>query len=179
MAGSVSLPSLGPHARTPSLTHALVIATMHLAAHHPHQVRLIWLYDLHLLCGRLTPQEFAAVVDVVRSRGLAAVCATGLHAARRWFETPVPDEILAALDAVDAATEEPARYLAGSAGKLATLMSDLRVLPWRARARLLYEHAFPPAEFMLRSYHRSRRTWLPALYVHRMITGGLRWLRQA
>ncbi len=180
MAGSVALPALGPRARTLSAAHALVIATVHLAAHHTHQLRLIWLYDLHLLCGRLTFPEFAAVVELARSRGLATVCATGLHAARRWFDTRVPDEILAALDAVDAATEEPARYLAGSAGKLATLKSDLRVLPsWRARARLLYEHAFPPADFMLRSYHRSRRTWLPALYVHRMITGGLRWLRQA
>jgi Uncharacterised nucleotidyltransferase len=180
IAGSVALPALGPHARTLSAAHALVIATVHLAAHHTHQLRLIWLYDLHLLCGRLTLPQFAVVTEFVRSRGLATVCAAGLHAARRWFDTRVPDEILADLDAVDAATEEPARYLAGSAGKLATLMSDLRVLPsWRARARLLYEHAFPPADFMLRSYHRSRRTWLPALYVHRMITGGWRWLRQA
>lgn len=133
-AGSVALPALGPSARTLSDPHALVIATVHLAAHHTHQLRLIWLYDLHLLCVRLSPTQFAAVVDLVRSRGLATVCATGLHAARRWFATPVPDEIFAALDAVDAATEAPARYLTGPAGKLATLMSDLRALPsWQAR----------------------------------------------
>ncbi len=81
MAESVALPALGPHARTLSAPHALVIATVHLAAHHTHQLRLIWLYDLHVLCGRLTLPEFAAVVELVRSRGLATVCATGLHAA--------------------------------------------------------------------------------------------------
>jgi hypothetical protein len=179
-AASTPLAALGPHARTLSDVHALVVATVHLAAHHTHQVRLIWLYDLHLLCRRLTPQQFGEVVALVKARGLATVCANSLHLARRWFDTPVPAESLAALDAVDATTEEPARYAAGSAGRLATLMSDLRVLPsWRARGRLLYEHAFPPADFMLRSYRRSRRTWLPALYIHRMITGGWRWLRQA
>ncbi len=87
MAESVALPALGPHARTLSAPHALVIATVHLAAHHTHQLRLIWLYDLHVLCGRLTLPQFAAVVELVRSRGLATVCATGLHAARRWFDT--------------------------------------------------------------------------------------------
>jgi len=178
-ATSVALPALGPHARTPAPPFALLIAALHLAAHHAHDVRLIWLYDLHLLCGRMRPDEFEQAVSFAKERRLAAVCARGLHLARRWFDTQVPEGVLAALDAVDAQSEESARFVAGSVGKLGTLISDLRTLPtWRARARLLYEHAFPPADYMLRSYRTSRRTWLPALYIHRMVTGGWRWLRQ-
>jgi len=179
-ASAVALPALGQHARTPAPALALMVAAVHLAAHHAHHVRLIWLYDLHLLCSRMRPDEFDQVVPLAKARGLATVCSRGLHLARRWFDTTVPATVLAELDAVDAQSEEPARYVAGSVGKLGTLVSDLRTLPtWRARAELLYEHAFPPADYMLRSYRRSRRTWLPALYIHRMITGGWRWLRQA
>jgi hypothetical protein len=177
---SVPLPALGPHARTPSPPYTLLIATLHLAAHHANDVRLIWLYDLHLLCGRMGPAEFEQVVSLAKARGLAAVCARALHLSGRWFDTQVPEGALGALDAVDAQSEEPARYVAGSVGKLGTLVSDLRTLPtWSTRARLLCEHAFPPADYMLRSYRTSRRTWLPALYIHRMVTGGWRWLRQA
>jgi hypothetical protein len=177
---AVPLPALGPHARTPGDPHAVLVAALHLAAHHAHHVRLIWLYDLDLLCRRMSADALGEVAAMARERGLASVCARGLHLARRWFDTPVPAGVLAALDAVDARSEKPARYVAGSVGKLGTLISDLRTLPtWGARARLLYEHAFPPAEYMLRSYRTSRRSWLPALYLHRMVTGGWRWLRQA
>jgi hypothetical protein len=179
-ASAVPLPALGPYARTPDGPHALLVAAMHLAAHHAHHVRLIWLYDLHLLCSRMSGDSLRQMAAMARDRGLASVCARGLHLARRWFDTPVPAGVLAELDAVDARSEAPARYVAGSVGKLGTLASDLRTLPsWGARARLLYEHAFPPAEYMLRSYRTSRRSWLPALYLHRMVTGGWRWLRQA
>lgn len=179
-ASAVPLPALGPYARTPDGPHALLVAAMHLAAHHAHHVRLIWLYDLHLLCSRTSGDALRQMAAVARDRGLASVCARGLHLARAWFDTPVPDGVLAELDAVDARSEAPARYVAGSVGKLGTLASDLRTLPsWGARARLLYEHAFPPAEYMLRSYRTSRRSWLPALYLHRLVTGGWRWLRQA
>lgn len=178
-ASAAALPALGPRARTPAPALAMMVAAVHLAAHHAHHVRLIWLYDLHLLCSRMRPDEFDQVVPLAKARGLATVCSRGLHLARRWFDTSVPASVLAELDAVDARSEEPARYVAGSVGKLGTLVSDLRTLPtWRARAELLYEHAFPPADYMLRSYRRSRRTWLPALYIHRMIAGGWRWLRQ-
>lgn len=180
IASAVPLPALGPYARTPDGPHAMLVAAVHLAAHHAHHVRLIWLYDLHLLCSRMDGDALGRMAALARALGLAAVCAGGLHLARRWFDTPVPAGVLAELDAVDAQSEEPARYVAGSVGKLGTLVSDLRTLPsWGARVRLIYEHAFPPAEYMLRSYRTSRRGWLPALYLHRMVTGGWRWLRQA
>ncbi len=179
-ASAIGVPSLGPHARTLAPAHALLLAIIHLAAHHAHHVRLIWLYDLHLICTTLTPPVFEQVVSTARARGLANVCGWSLRTCRQWFATPISDAVLAGLADVAVGSEEPARYLAGSTGRLATLWSDLRVLPtWAARGRLLKEHAFPPAVYMLRLYRTSRRWWLPALYVHRMVTGGWRWLRQA
>lgn len=180
VAFAVPVPRLGRLARVPGPAHELLLAAVHLAAHHASHPRLIWLYDLHLLSGRLTRVDFDRAVAWAECRGLAAVCAQSLHLARRWFDTSVPDDVLARLEAVDAATEKPARYVVESAGKLGTLISDLQTLPsWSARAQLVYEHLFPPAEYMLRLYGTSRRAWLPALYIHRAVTGGWRWIRQA
>ena len=115
---------------------------------------------------------------IARERGLATVCAYGLRTAQRWFNTPVPADVLDALEAVDPRTEPAARYL-GHVTRLDNLWEDLQQLPrWGDRARLVSEHAFPSAEDMLRAYGTSRRVWLPALYVHRLVRGGWRWVRQ-
>lgn len=176
---AVPLPALGPAARTPARPHALLLAIVHLAAHHARETRLIWLWDLHRLASRLSATEFDRVVSLARSKGLATLTARALRQTRATFDTRIEAAVLAALDGVDPRTEAPARYADETTGKLDTLVSDLRRLPgWAARGRLIREHVFPPAEYMLRIYHTTHRSWLPALYVHRAITGGWRWIRQ-
>ncbi len=78
-----------------------------------------------------------------------------------------------------ALTQQPsAIYLDDGLRKVDILMSDLRCLPsWRARLRLLREHLFPPAAFMLASYAVSNRPALPFLYAHRILGGAARWFR--
>ena len=57
-------------------------------------------------------------------------------------------------------------------------MSDLRALPgWGYRARLMYQHAFPPPSYIAGMYMVSSRAWLPALYTHRIVRGAWRWFR--
>ena len=69
-------------------------------------------------------------------------------------------------------------YVSGPVLKRDVLASDLAELPgWRARARLVKEHAFPPAAFMRTRYGIESAMWLPALYVHRLVTGAFKWLR--
>jgi hypothetical protein len=71
-----------------------------------------------------------------------------------------------------------AAYLRADARKVDLLAADLRALPdWRSRARLLREHLLPPPEYM-RAAHRSRRGWLPALYVWRIARGARAWFRR-
>jgi hypothetical protein len=163
----------------PRADHALLLAVIHAAAHHTRRPRLIWLYDLHLLCSRMSAEDMDRAVAVARARGLAVLCARALRESERTFDTQIAARVFEALEAVDPRTEAPARYVEASGGKLDTLLSDLRSLrSWQARGRLIREHVFPPAEYMLRVYRTSRRSWLPALYVHRAITGGWRWIRQ-
>jgi hypothetical protein len=55
-------------------------------------------------------------------------------------------------------------------GPLRLLVAEVGALPrWSARWQLLREHAFPPADYMLRKYETRRRWLLPALYVRRAL----------
>src|SRR4029078_6314769 len=48
-AQSVPVPALGPRARRLGDVHALILACVHMAAHHRNLEHLLWCYDLHLL----------------------------------------------------------------------------------------------------------------------------------
>jgi hypothetical protein len=176
---AVAAPSLGPHARVPNMLDLLVIACLHQAAHHPEHLRLIWMLDIHLLVNTLGEEGLARLPAVARDRGLANVCAYALRVAQRWLGTKVPGRMLEELESVDPRSEPAARYVR-HVSRLDNLLVDLRQLAgWSDRLRLIREHAFPPTEYMLRRYHTSRRMWLPALYVHRLVRGGWRWVRHA
>ncbi len=177
---AVRLPAISGHARGLSAVHALLVACVHRIAHHHNSTRLIWHYDTHLLAGGMDGEQFDQLVQLATERRVRAVCARSLALAQRRFGTPVPPAVLEQLGTgVAAGPAEPsAIYLDDGLRKVDILMSDLRCLPsWRARLRLLREHLFPPAAYMLASYAVSRRAVLPFLYAHRILRGAARWLR--
>jgi hypothetical protein len=76
-------------------------------------------------------------------------------------------------------SEPTRRYVEGTVRKRDVLVSDLAVLPtWGARLRLIREHVFPPASFILKRYGVRNPLWLPALYAHRFVTGAFKWARR-
>lgn len=174
---SRAAPALGDAARVPSAVASIAIACLHRLAHHQGHDRLVWVYDIHLLTGSLSRTDWAALRDVVCARGIAGLCADGLRAARQCFGCELPADIEAALD--EAAIGEPSRiYLDGQVTKSDVLVSDLKALPtWSGRLRLLREHVLPPPAFMQQRYGTRARMLLPALYLHRLITGASRWVR--
>ena len=167
----------GTTVRVPDAPWSLVLACVHRLAHHQDQERLGWLYDLHLLAGAFQAPEWDRVVEIARAGRISAICADGLGAAAHHLGTSVPAAVLEALGR--AGRSEPSRgYAEREQRRLAVLRDDLRHLPrWRDRMRLLREHAFPPASFMLARYESRQRAWLPALYVHRLVTGAWKWMR--
>jgi len=170
-------PALGADARVPSRVHALALACVHRLAHHQGNDRLIWLYDIELLAAAMSGGEWQACVALARERGIAGFCLDGLRAARAVFGTRVPADVERALG--ESAPAEPSRiYLEGPVTPRDVLRSDLSLLrSRRARVRLLMEHAFPPVSFMKQRYG-TRAPWaLPALYVHRLVTGASKWVR--
>jgi hypothetical protein len=58
------------------------------------------------------------------------------------------------------------------------LAANLRALPWRSRARRLWQLAFPPKTFMERSFGKRSRLALTWLYVYRGARGIARLFRR-
>ena len=173
---------LGRHARTVSHVHALLLACVHRVAHHHREERLIWLYDIHLLVERLTTAELRAFFALAADRAVSAVCHDGLSAAQKWFRTRIPENRAESrpVRSLSRVVEPSETFLGGRAGPIAGLLSDLKALPdWSERLRLVYEHAFPSADYMTDKYFVSSKAWLPALYTHRIVRGAWSWLRRS
>jgi len=179
--GRVRLSALGSTGFTVRDVHALLLATVHRAGHHPGSRDLLWLYDLHLLASRLTPQDMLEVQELAGARGLSRIVAEGLALARDLFGTATVDGAVNGLFEL-AAHEKGAEVVRGPWSQADVLRVDFGALStWRARGRLLREHLLPPVGYM-RSRYGIRSALLlpfllPGLYVWRAVAGAPRWLR--
>lgn len=170
-------PQLGSHARVPSTIGSVALGCVHRLAHHQGQDRLIWLHDLDLLASSMNDRDWHGLGELACRQQIAGFCLAGLRSARACFGTRIPEAVEGRLEA--AAPAEPSRaYIEGPVTRRDVLLSDLAVLgTWRARARLVREHAFPPRSFMQQRYGTRARWALPALYLHRLVTGASKWVR--
>jgi hypothetical protein len=174
----VPIPRLGAPAVTISDTHALLLALVHRAGHHPGSSDLLWIYDLHLLASGLTPDEMLRVQELAGNRGLSQIAADGLALARDSFGTAAADLAVGPL-LHRAAHQENAAVIRGRWNQAGALRVELGALgTWRARGRLLREHLFPPASYMRARYRVKSNLLLPGLYMWRVLLGAPRWLRR-
>jgi hypothetical protein len=168
---------LGASGRVPGTIESIMLACIHRLAHHQGHDRLIWLYDLKLLTQALDDQAWSELCALACARRVAALCLDGLTLARARLGGAFPSAAEHAL-AQAAPTEESRVYVDGPVRKRDVLLSDLRVLDtWGARLCLLREHLLPPASFIRQRYNTDRRFALPALYLHRFVSGAWRWVR--
>lgn len=179
-ASAVRVPDLGPSARVPGPVHALAVACVHRVAHHHGAARhrRIWLYDIHLLAGRLSADETRQFLALAAAREIARVCADGIALAQASFGTRLSAGLLERLHQIsaDQSGAPSARYLEPRLRRVDVLASDLATLgSWRQRAALLHEHLFPPASYMREKYGRSIRLPLAWLYLRRVVEGALGW----
>jgi hypothetical protein len=171
---SLPVPALSAHARVAAGPEALVLACVHPAMHHRNDLRLIWLYDLHLLYAGLSGAERIRFEDLARTRKVAAICGHQLRRAHELLGTPVDAAMLERLERTTG--EATAIYLDDSRRWGDDLATNLRTLPgWRARLRLLREVTLPRPSYMLAKYNISSATagvvLLPALYAGRLAIG--------
>ena len=178
MKRSIAIAVLGAHARTLGPLDALLLACIHRVAHHRDSGRLLWLYDIHLLADEMNRNAFESFAALAAQKRVAAACAASLRLAQRWFQTKLPRDLVEAL-AARASAEPSAAYLGGQLRPVDILWSDLGLLGgWRAKCRLLRQHLFPPAAYMLERYASSNRVLLPALYARRILQGAGKWFRR-
>jgi hypothetical protein len=173
----IPLAALGSSAVTVDDVHALLLALVHLAGHHPGSRNLLWIHDLHMLASGLTPEEMRQVPEIAGARGLGPLAADGLVLARDWFGQAAVAPIIDALRA-RGPHQDDAMVLQGPWTQARVLRLDLDALPnWRARGRLIREHLLPSTRYMRARYGVRSNLLLPGLYVWRVLCGAPQWLR--
>ncbi|CAK8721077.1 Putative nucleotidyltransferase [Candidatus Electrothrix gigas] len=175
------IPVLGENARTLSKVDAFIFACFHRAGHFSHSGdRLIWLYDIHLFCQKITEAESKQFYERAQELEILSLCADAIETAQSWFG-PVCSQTLQAVmqEGKEKNAEEASYQLLGNNRndgiKRMTLL-ELQGLPsWPKRFLYIVQNLFPPPDFMLWRYQEEKRILLPWLYIRRF-TEGLRIL---
>lgn len=176
---AVALPRISEHARGLSHVDALLLACIHRVAHHHDSDRLIWLCDIAFLRDRMTEDEHRQFWDKAAARHIVGVCARAVELADEWLSRPERHRADDYLTENEIRRDEPSSAFMNrriTRGRI--LAANLRALPWSARARRLWQLAFPPAKFMERSFGTRNRLALPWLYVYRGARGVARLFRR-
>jgi hypothetical protein len=176
---AIALPALGPYARALSHVDALLLACIHRVAHHHDSDRLIWLVDIAMLRERMSREDHELFWKRAAQGRVVAVCTRSIEVADEWLSQP-HDLAQDFLSHEELTRDEPSRvFLDREITRAEVMMSGLRALPWRAKIERLWQLAFPPAEFMRRSFGSRSRLLLPWLYVYRGLRGVARLFRKA
>ena len=171
---SERLPALGPAARVPAATDALLLACVHRVAHHLDAGDLKWLYDIHLLAGALSASEWDRFVGLVRVCGFGAVSQHSLDRATEVFGTRVPDTVRHG--GLSANSAEPSASYLTPKSLLKRVIDDARTLSWRDRVRLAQAHLLPSEGYMRSTWAPGSRLPLAWLYTERVLRGLGGWL---
>jgi hypothetical protein len=174
-ARAVSVPSLGAHARTPGFADALFLACLHRVAHHDDEIQLLWLWDVHLLVQRMSPEDRGVFAGLAERERMRAVCRRGVALALECFGTPGASELTEALGEPMAGGEPSARFIRDSR-PVTALVSDLgRLRRWQDRVTYLAEHLFPSRAYMQSVYPGWPQVLLPLAYGYRIARGAPKW----
>lgn len=154
--------------------HLLYLAAHLVLQHGAGQARLIWLYDLHLLVTQHGAHiNWPATIAQARHFRWTDALHTALRAARDYFDTPLPEDLLPALQvSIDRAPTEFARRKAGAA-PTATIGEWLKLQSLEPRARLQFITSLlcPSPEYIRWRYQPRPAIW-PLCYPYH-------WLRIA
>ena len=177
---TIPLQRLGNDARGLSNVDALLLACIHRVAHHHDNERLIWLADIALLRDRMSADDHRRFWRQAADARVVGVCTRSIELADEWMSRTPHDRAEEHLAADELTRDEPSRaFLDRELTYGGVMLANFRALPWRARLRRLWQLAFPPPEFVRRSFGAQGRLVLPWLYVRRGARGVARLFRRA
>ena len=157
--------------RIPDPVFCLVHACLHRISNRPSgtENRLIWLYDIHLICRSLSDSQWKHLEKMAGKKQIAAAVKNGLDTAVENFATPVPAGIDTALAAM-ASEEDPVYFR--SRRRWLYYWNDLKSIEGSSnKLRFVREHFFPSLAYMRKKYGFGSPFLLPVYYIKRL-TGG-------
>jgi hypothetical protein len=153
----------------------LLIACVHLVAHHRVEPLLLWLHDIARIVDTLDDSDSKRFVEAAAATRSTTVCASALDAARRHFDGPALASLAERVRASGAGRVEPSARLLTATRPIDDLWLDFRIANgWRERATLLREHLWPDPEYM-RGMPAGRHS-LALAYLRRALVGARKWI---
>lgn len=147
----------------PDRVNSLLIACLHLIGHHANDIRLIWLYDIHLLAASLDTGELRQFLSkAMAGRQVQAACHAALQLTQRYIPAQHTDELRHELDPGPGARwPSEQTYLTG-------LMADAGAIGRGNLLRFLAQHVFPSPDYMVKRFGIRHRWQLPFWYAIRI-----------
>jgi hypothetical protein len=130
--------------------------------------RLIWLYDVHLLIGRMSAADLDEFTALACAKKLQAICGETLQRAHECSRGGSES----CHRPVDRAwNDRSVRSLPLGGGARQMVGDFLAFERWSDRRGWVREFALPSADYMHTKYPDAAITWLPILYARRTFTG--------
>ena len=164
---------LGVSALSLSREDLVVHLCLHLLHHH-RGAPLLWIYELDRLLR--CDVNWSLLESIVHEARLQPLVVASLQRVRSHFQTPIPGDVLAVLDADGTASESPLVSLLTTTARLKG-REKLAILakpgPWRRKVRYVVSFVLPSPAYV-RAQHGLTSWWqVPPTYVWRI--GYLAW----
>jgi hypothetical protein len=162
---------LGRNAYALSLPLALVHALFHRLNHlgGGDGDRLIWLYDIDLICRNLAREQWDRFAQLVTELDLGPICLDGLDTTQGIYGTPVPSTVR---DRITPKRQGAYQQLALKHPGLRRVIFELKSLGLGfASLGYLRENLFPARRYMEKRFGATDSPTLAAAYVRRIWRG--------
>ena len=174
--------ALGENACRLSNIDALLHAVVHYYGHFPDdRERLIWIYDIHLLCSHMKQSQWNTLLTISSIKKLDPLVIQALLLSQSTFKTQLPNHVLEKLkqSPVRLNKIEQRRLTATHWSRIEQFKSDWAALSLLQRCKLIKEYLIPPSEFILKQNQSTNKLLLPYFYCKRILLGGLKMIKSS
>jgi hypothetical protein len=156
-------------AAIPSHVDSVLIASVHRSGHHHTEERLAWLYDIHLLVGRFSDQDWQHLVRRAKSKQICAITLDALKTTQRYLSTELNTTAISQLEASASQHEVSSIFLNRQLSERHYFWADLKSMPnLKSKVGFLRESIVPSPKYV-RQQMNTR--WASIAYIKRFIRG--------
>ena len=125
---------------------------------------ILWLYDIHLLSGKMSERDWQEICEHAEASRLCVVVGDALSKTAELFRSPIPVSVFERLNAAEqqVSLDQMARQATGEITSLWAVPGIVR------KCRFLLEQLFPAASYMKERYPGE---WLAWAYAKRIGSG--------
>lgn len=164
-------------AKIPCKSLLIMHASVHLLHHYSHGdfVKLIWLYDIHLIIKECSESDILKLVEMLSNTNLAKPVKRVIQDVLTILPSPKTQHILEQIDGIAGSPQFD--YLLDEPSLVRSYIRKLNQTEGlRLKLAMLREIFFPPKEEIFRKYGKVSTPMLPYYYILRIVSGTVRRL---